>query len=232
MPIQVENSGIVFEKCTNGVIVVTSGVGPGMITLKNCKNISVVMECNAYLLLDKNTELESLYVKENAVIDSLENFQAELSKKNTKQKKRPLVRVLMQEEGLNPVFNEIEIRHKIEIPSEKNTSTDLNKLKITRDESYKGLGVRFIIENRPEAAESLNVILRTNGSEKAIDYISKKNHPDRFYSDTYEYTFLDPNKEYEFVFWYTNNKETIIKYYIKAVTNKGIFIGNCFFCYK
>lgn len=223
--VKVADSGIVFEKCTNGEIVVTSEVGPGMITLKNCKNISLVLECNVCLLLDKNTEIESLYIKENAIVKSLEIFQSDLKNKKIESKKRPVVKILHQENGTNPIIDNVEVITKVELPSSMDSLKKFRKLKITQDKSYKGLGVRFIIENRPETAESLNVILRTNGNEKAIDYISKQNHPERFYSDIYEYAYLEPDTEYEFIFWYANKKDTIIKYYVKAVTSKGLDIS-------
>ena len=96
----VEKSGVILEKCNNGEIFISSNVGPGMIILKNCNDVSVTLESGVNLLLDKKTKIRSLYIKNNDSVNSLESFQAELKNIKNNSKELPFIENVFLEENL------------------------------------------------------------------------------------------------------------------------------------
>lgn len=220
----IEESGVVLEKCSNGEIVISETVGPGLVTLKNCHDISVVLESSACLLLDSKTEVENLYIKSNGLVNSMEVFQAEMKNKKISQKKLPLIKNVVVEAGVKPGLKNIAFENLSETDDSEMISKPA-KLKITQDISYKGYGVRFILENIPSESDALHVSVNQNGENKEISWLSGIENRDRLFSGFYEYEFLEPGREYEFVFWFTYKTETLAKYYIKAVPEKGINVN-------
>jgi len=217
----IEESGLVLEKCSNGKLTVSSSVGPGLITLKNCRSITVELESDACLLLDSKTELECLIIKSNALVDSLEFFQAQRQNKKIELKKKAFVKQICIAKEIEPVLRNFDYESKVEIQTEVTSSAEGEKLSIFQDKSFKGLGVRFVIENIPKEATGLNVFLIDDGEEKAIDWLYSLLDKDRFFNNFYEYKYLESGKEYEFIFLYSKEDETLCRYCIKATANKG-----------
>ena len=219
----VEKSGVILEKCNNGEIFISSNVGPGMIILKNCNDVSVTLESGVNLLLDKKTKIRSLYIKNNVSVNSLESFQAELKNKKNNSKELPFIENVFLEENLSPVIQNVEVK-RMQTVNTGNSEVS-RKLNITQDLSYNGFGVRFLIANFPKEADCLYVMLYENGTEKEIEWISTEKNRDRFFLGYYDYEFLEADKETEFIFWYSKGTETLAKYYIKAKASKGLKVS-------
>ncbi|MCQ2577394.1 MAG: hypothetical protein MJ176_02565 [Treponema sp.] len=219
----VDESGIELCNYHNGRIVAKSSVGPGLLILKNCNDISLEINSNVYLLLDKKTSISDLYIKSNALVESLESFMMEQnSKLKIDSENKAFVDTIHIDEGYTPIIKNIDYNISKVNSTGKNQNKDSKKLNITLDDTFEGVGLRFLIENIPNGAKALYVVLVENGIERQIDWFSAKDDKNRFYSGFYDYRFLDAGKKYTFRFYYQGEKDRILeKFQISAVPNKG-----------
>lgn len=218
-----EKSDTELKKYHNGKIVVKSSFGPELLILKDCHDISLELNSNVYLLLDNKTSITELNIKSNAHVDSLEYFMLEQNSKNIKEsEKRPYINAIEIDRGYSPIVKNVDYHIKRANFTGSKLVNENKKLNITQDTSFEGIGVRFLIENIPDAATALYVVLVENGVEKQIDWFAAKNDKNRFYSGFYDYRFLDAGKKYIFRFYYQGENDQIIeKFQISAVPDKG-----------
>lgn len=218
-----EKSDTELKKYHNGKIVVKSSFGPELLILKDCHDISLELNSNVYLLLDNKTSITELNIKSNAHVDSLEYFMLKQNRKNIKEsEKRPYINTIEIDRGCSPIVKNVDYHIKRANFTGSKLVNENKKLNITQDTSFEGIGVRFLIENIPDAATALYVVLVENGVEKQIDWFAAKNDKNRFYSGFYDYRFLDAGKNYTFRFYYQGENDQIIeKFQISAVPDKG-----------
>lgn len=221
--ISVMESGTVLNKYHNGKIIIKSSVETGLVILKNCHDISVVVQSNACLLLDNKTSIKKLSVRSNALVDSLEAFQLKQNGKQLLEQNSKLqISELEIKKGCSPIIKNVEYQTITEVDFGNEVSDDNKKLNITQDTSFEGLGVRLLIENIPSAARSVYVVIVENGVERQIDWFAAKDDSARFYSGVYDYRFLDSGKEYTFRFYYQDSKNNIVgKCQVSAVAARG-----------
>lgn len=218
----VKESGNVIKNFYNGQIVIDSSVGPGLVILKGCHDISLEVQSNAYLLLDNRTSVKNLIIKSNGLVDSLESFlYEEKGKILMDSERRPKVERIEVYRGFSPVIKNVDYNTKS--INFSGTKTDYEKnLEVTQDTSFEGLGVRLLLENIPSSSQNLSVVLVEKGKEKQVDWFSAKEDRSRFYSGFYDYRFLDAGKKYTFRLYYRDeNGNEVGKAQVEVIPSKG-----------